>query len=126
MSLAFLTGLAVGAALTLLYTKREEVKKFVNSPDFQDNLQKGKDFSQKTFNNIKDKFEELSPKIKNSTKEFFDKFKESTTNEPSQKAPMPSKPKTSKSTTQQSQSKAKATSNTKPATKPRTTTTKAK
>ena len=63
MSLAFLTGLAVGAALTLLYTKREEVKKFVNSPDFQDNLQKGKDFSQKTFNNIKDKFEELSPKI---------------------------------------------------------------
>lgn len=76
MPLPFLAGLAAGAALTLLYTKRDEVKKIVDSPAFQDNLQKGKEFSQKTFNNIKDKFEEVSPKIKSGAKKIFTDFKD--------------------------------------------------
>ncbi|TQR60363.1 hypothetical protein [Campylobacter troglodytis] len=76
MPLPFLAGLAAGAALALLYTKKDKVKKIVNSPKVKENLQKGREFSQKTINNMKDKFEEFSPKIKRGAKRIFADFKD--------------------------------------------------
>lgn len=71
--LPFLTGLVVGSALTLLYTKRDELKKAVNSPAFKDKVQQTKDLSKQTYNDVKDKVEALN--LKDKAKEIFARFK---------------------------------------------------
>ncbi|TLD83569.1 hypothetical protein LS70_005310 [Helicobacter sp. MIT 11-5569] len=41
MALPFIAGLAVGAGATLLFTKREQIKKTLNNGNISKNIQKG-------------------------------------------------------------------------------------
>lgn len=62
--LPFLAGLAVGSALTLLYAKREEVKKAINSPAFKDKVKETKRLSQQALSDVKDKMNSLLTNFK--------------------------------------------------------------
>lgn len=75
MALPFIAGLAVGAGISLLYSKRDEVKKALDSKAFKDNVKKGKELSNKALKGIKDTFNEVSPKIKKSAKSAFKSLK---------------------------------------------------
>lgn len=62
--LPFLAGLAVGSALTILYAKREEVKKAINSPAFKDKVKETKRLSQQALSDVKDKMNSLLTNFK--------------------------------------------------------------
>lgn len=55
MALPFIAGLAVGAGVALLFTKREKIKETLSNGEFSKNIQKG-------FNESLDKGKELSSK----------------------------------------------------------------
>lgn len=64
MALPFIAGLAVGAGVALLFTKREQIKEKLSSSDFSQNIQKGlsesinkgKEISNNALNYAKDSF----------------------------------------------------------------------
>lgn len=62
--LPFLAGLAVGSALTILYAKREDVKKAINSPAFKDKIKETKRLSQQALSDVKDKMNSLFTNFK--------------------------------------------------------------
>lgn len=62
--LPFLAGLAVGSALTILYAKREDVKKAINSPAFKDKVKETKRLSQQALSDVKDKMNSLLTNFK--------------------------------------------------------------
>lgn len=57
--LPFLAGLAVGSALTILYAKRDEVKKTLSSPAFKDKLEQTKNASQQALSNVATRAKEI-------------------------------------------------------------------
>lgn len=57
--LPFLAGLAVGSALTILYAKRDEVKKTLSSPAFKDKLEQTKNASQQALSNVASRAKEI-------------------------------------------------------------------
>ncbi|CAM2916838.1 hypothetical protein [Helicobacter burdigaliensis] len=56
MALPFIAGLVVGSSIALLYTKRKEVKNFIQEGGVSDSLKKGKDLSINALNSIKEDF----------------------------------------------------------------------
>lgn len=57
--LPFLAGLAVGSALTILYAKRDEVKKTLSSPAFKDKVEQTKIASQQALSNVTSRAKEI-------------------------------------------------------------------
>lgn len=111
--LPFLTGLVVGSALTLLYTKKDELKKAVNSPAFKDKVQHTKDVSQQTYNDVKDKVEALH--LKDKAKELFARFKgEGIKTTPKSATKSPAKSKTTRKTSAKKSPAKKTASTAKP------------
>lgn len=62
--LPFLAGLAVGTALTILYAKRDEVKKAVSSPAFKGKVEDTKRASIRAFDDVKDKTKQIFANLK--------------------------------------------------------------
>lgn len=65
--LPFLAGLAVGTALTILYAKRDEVKKAVSSPEFKGKVEDTKRASIRAFDDVKDKAKQIFANLKGET-----------------------------------------------------------
>lgn len=65
--LPFLAGLAVGTALTILYAKRDEVKKAVSSPAFKGKVEDTKRASIRAFDDVKDKAKQIFANLKGET-----------------------------------------------------------
>lgn len=57
--LPFLAGLALGSALTILYAKRDEVKKTLSSPAFKDKVEQTKIASQQALSNVTSRAKEI-------------------------------------------------------------------
>lgn len=107
--LPFLAGLAVGSALTLLYTRRDELKQAVNSPAFKDKMQHTKDLSKQAYNNVKDKVEAFN--LSDKAKEIFARFKGESTQKQNTTKSATKKSTTRKTSTRKSPTtKAKTTS----------------
>lgn len=119
--LPFLAGLAVGTALTILYAKRDEVKKAFNSPEFQGKVEETKRASKRAFDDVKDKVGSLG--LADKAKEIFANLK----GEKGKKAPKNSKASTEKSASKSTAGRKTSTKSktTSPKTK-RTTSTRAK
>lgn len=68
--LTFLAGLIVGGAATALYTKRDEVKKALTSPEFKAQVKRGKKAVAKAYEDAQSEAKRLAPKAKRALNEL--------------------------------------------------------